>query len=320
MARIGVTGATGFIGGALVPALAAAGFSLVLVDDRSGPMVVEHPAHPAEAIRFDSPRALELLAGCDAVLHLAAVSGVMPCARDPAGTRRVNVDATRELLERCGARGVPVAFASSFAVVGKPERLPVNGATPARPTHEYARQKAEGEALVAAASRRFGTANAILRMSNVFGSYRVGGRAIAKGNVIAVFLAQAATGVLSVNAPGTQRRDFIHLDDVVAHWVAVADLLSRSPPPGAPTFVVGSGEAHSVLEIAAEIARDWTEAHPHDPVPEIRIVPNPREGVELVDPEFAVDRRETEERLGVRCRRHVAETIRGELGLPAAPA
>lgn len=310
MTRVGVTGATGFIGGALVPVLAKEGHELRLVDDRSGPVRVEHADWPALAADFASDASLRALADCDVVLHLAAVSGVMPCARDPAGTARVNIDGTRRLYSMCQARRIPVAFASSFAVVGAPERLPVREDTPARPTHEYARQKAVGETLTAELAGTGPVATANLRQSNVYGGYLAAGRRVAKGNVLELFARQARDGKLLVNSPGTQRRDFIHIGDVVAHWAAVVRFLRRSSvAPGATTFNVASGEAISVLEVAERVARAHARLYPGRPPIRIEVVPNPRGGVELVEPAFAVDRAGTEQSLGVSCRHRVDEEI-----------
>jgi len=142
--RVGVTGSSGFIGGALVPRLAAEGYSLELVDNHTGPLRVDYAQWPVTELDFAGPEALQRLGRCDVVLHLGAVSGVMACAEDPSGSARVNIAGTQRLVDECRARKIPVVFASSFAVVGHPEHLPVTEDTPARPTHEYARQKATG--------------------------------------------------------------------------------------------------------------------------------------------------------------------------------
>jgi UDP-glucose 4-epimerase len=310
--KIGVTGAAGFIGGALVPHLAARGHDLVLVDNGTGPLRVEHARWPVPRIDFTSPEGVRRLSECDVVLHLGAVSGVMACAQDPAGTARVNVEGTAKIVEACAHRGTPLAFASSLAVVGAPEALPVTERTPARPTHEYARQKAAGEKIVTEAGERGPAPSAVLRMSNVYGTYAVVGQTIAKGNVLNLFVRQAADGVLRVNAPGTQRRDFVHIDDVVAHWETIVGFLAeRRGHPGSFTFNVASGESYSVLDIAGKVARAWAAAHPAAPALEIRVVPNPREGIELVDPEFSVSRTWTEERLALGCTRQVDEVVDG---------
>lgn len=314
--RVGVTGATGFIGGALVPTLVRRGFDLVLVDDHSGPLRVDPPDLRVILKSFDSPESLRALSDCDVILHLGAVSGVMACARSPAETARTNVEGTRRLLEVCRDRRIPLAFASSLAVVGSPERLPVTEETPARPTHEYARQKTEGERMTRSLAREPGVPSAVLRMSNVYGEYVAGGHTVSKGNVLTLFLSQARDGRLTVNSPGTQRRDFIHIEDVLAHWVAVVRWL-REPnaPRSGPVFNVASGESFSVLELAGKV-RDLAERlHPGGPTVQVVVVPNPREGIELVDPEFVVSRVETERTLGVHCQHRVDEFL--ESGLSA---
>lgn len=313
VAVIGVTGGAGFIGGALLPYLAARGHTVRALDNFSGPISVEHPSLPVERLDVRDEGAARWLAESDVVLHLAAVSGVMACAADPVASRAVNVAATRRIAEACRASGTPCAFASSFAVVGVPDRLPITEETPARPTHAYAQQKAEGEEILRklAGPPRFPVG--ILRMSNVYGRYRLGARPIAKRNVLNLFAEQAIGGTLRVNAPGTQRRDFIHILDVVAHWESAARfLLSAREAPQAFTFNVASGETATVLELADRVATEFRRLFPDRPAPKIEVVANPRGDIEILHPEFAVDRRVTEQRLGLACAHHLQDSI-GEI-------
>ncbi len=317
---MGITGASGFIGGALVPYLAARGHRLILIDDRSGPIQVIHPDHPVENRDLRDPATLGLLDGVDVVLHLAAISGVMACANEPELSRTVNLGATRLLAAWCRSTGTPIAFASSFAVVGIPERLPITEETPPKPTHEYARQKAEGENLVAEAAGPDGVPVAVLRMSNVYGRYALGERIVAKGNVLNAFASQAATdGVLKVSAPGTQRRDYIHLFDVLAHWeAAVRYLATPGRPARRTTFNVASGENATVLDLAEKVTGHWKRLYPQRPIA-TRVVPNPRGSIELLQPEFEVNRSWTERELGVRCERTLEASIDGILASRAEP-
>ena len=301
----------------MAPVLRARGHSLLLVDDLSGPVSAVHPDAPVMRMDIREPATLSAFRTCDVILHLAASSGVMACAQDPAGTQAVNVEATRRLGDWAHAHKVSIAFASSFAVVGVREMLPITESTPTKPTHEYARQKAEGERILKTLTKH-GPGGAILRMSNVYGRYQVGDRVIAKGNVLNLFAEQAKSGVLKVFAPGTQRRDFIHLDDVVAHWVAVAEQLGESRRrKEVPIYNVASGESRSVLSLAEQFAKEWERRVPGGDPLSVEVVTNPRGAVELLQDEFEVSRAWTERSLGVRCRRTLASTM-PELILRAA--
>lgn len=142
--RLVVTGGSGFCGGAVVAAAAAAGADVVCLGRRPGPV----GAH----IRWDAERDVPDLAGADAIVHLAAAVG--DDAGQPAieaAYRAVNVDGTARLLD--AARGRPVVWVSSASVYDPRvdrscvrEDHPVGGQLSA-----YGRTKAAGERLALAA-------------------------------------------------------------------------------------------------------------------------------------------------------------------------
>jgi nucleoside-diphosphate-sugar epimerase len=309
---IGITGGTGYVGGRLVQRLTAHGSWVRIVDNQSGPVCSEDPKIPPLKVDFFSDKGLEWMEDCDVILHLAARSGVVACARDPEGTWKVNVDGTKRLVNWCREKKKPIAFASSFSVTGIPASLPITESTPANPPHAYAKQKTEGEKIMKTLSDPGGSLGAVLRMSNLFGSYDVNGTRIAKGNVLNLYAEQAGTGgPLKVFAPGTQRRDYIHIDDVVAHWEAVAKyLLKTGRPPEVPTFNVASGESVTVIELAQKVCDEWKTMYPKRPPLSSAVVENPRADVEILHPEFAVDTAWTKQTLGVKCERDLTYGIR----------
>lgn len=103
MARVLVTGASGFIGTALAPHLVAAGHEPRLMYRRPP---ASSPVAGASVVRGDlaDPASLAAaVAGCDAVVHLGAATSAG--GMDPASARRVNVDGAAALITACRAAG-----------------------------------------------------------------------------------------------------------------------------------------------------------------------------------------------------------------------
>ncbi len=153
--RIIVTGAGGFVGRHLVRMLLERGDEVVAMDQAAGGI-----PQGAEVFAGDfCDSALQeraLAGGCDALVHLATVPGGAAEA-DPVASRRVNINAMYDLLERAAEAGncPRVAYASSIAVLGHP--LPANGVddlTPLSPELIYGGHKAMMEVAVAMMSNR----------------------------------------------------------------------------------------------------------------------------------------------------------------------
>ncbi|WP_407836710.1 NAD-dependent epimerase/dehydratase family protein [Streptomyces sp. DSM 116496] len=154
--RIAVTGASGFCGGHVARAAAAAGARVVCLGRRPGPLG-EHRFWDASLGEPD-------LSGTDLVVHCAAAVGD-PAPGSPAETvmHAVNVTGTERLLRAAGGR--PVVWVSSASVYD-----PRRDRTLVREDHPrtgqlnaYGRTKAEGEALALAAG------SVVLRPRAVYG-------------------------------------------------------------------------------------------------------------------------------------------------------
>ena len=153
--RVIVTGANGFVGRQVCAKLLERGDDVVAVD-----FDAPNQADGAQWILGDicdgSVQDRALQDGCDGIVHLATVPGGAAEA-DPAASRRVNIDAMYDLLERVAA--LPgtqrFVFASSIAVLGDP--LPADGVddeTPISPELIYGGHKAMMELAVAMFSNR----------------------------------------------------------------------------------------------------------------------------------------------------------------------
>ena len=160
--RIVITGGAGFLGTRLARALLARNG---LTDARGAVRPIREVVllDVAPAPQFDDPRVrtiagdladpavveLALAPDTDTVFHLAAVVSGQAEAEFDVGMR-VNLDATRALLERCRRLPAPpkFVFASSLAVFGGPLSDPVPDDAPLTPQASYGTQKAIGEYLV----------------------------------------------------------------------------------------------------------------------------------------------------------------------------
>ena len=166
--RVVITGAAGFLGSRIARALLERGTltdargnargirELVLVD---AVMPATHGDARVRAVHgsLDDAALVDrvITSDTDSLFHLAAVVSGQAEADFDIGMR-VNVDATRLLLERCRACAAPpkVVFASSLAVFGGTLPDPVPDDAPVRPQSSYGTQKAIGELLVSDMSRK----------------------------------------------------------------------------------------------------------------------------------------------------------------------
>ncbi|MCX4820025.1 NAD(P)-dependent oxidoreductase [Streptomyces sp. NBC_01142] len=142
--RIAVTGASGFCGGHVARAAAAAGADVVCVGRRPGPL--------GEHRFWDAARTVPDFAGTDLVVHCAAAVGdPVPGSPAEAGMHAVNVEGTARLLE--AAAGRPVVWVSSASVYDPRRDRSLVGEDHPRTGHlnAYGRTKAAGEALALAA-------------------------------------------------------------------------------------------------------------------------------------------------------------------------
>ena len=282
--RVLVTGGAGFIGTAVVGALAEVGHQPVCFD-LVAPRV-EVPSVLADVRDGDAVSAA--LVGIDAVVHLAAKVGLEQGVSDAPEYVSHNDFGTAVLLAALARAGVgSLVLAGSMVAYGEglgrcpdhgpvrpgPRRqvdldagrfeppCPVCGAAlrpelvdedaPADPRNVYAATKVAQEHLSAAWARQSGGAVAAMRFHNVYGPGLPLDTPYA--GVAAIF----RTAVLAGRAPqvtedGGQRRDFVHVRDVARACVAA---LNHLTPGGLRAYNVGSGTPRTVLDLATALSR-----------------------------------------------------------------
>lgn len=185
------------------------------------------------------------------IIHLAANASVVESIRRTSETNRVNLGGTVGVLEaavRNGARRV--LFASSAAVYGAQQSLPLSEQLPLEPLSPYAIDKLAGEQYLRFFVNHHGLEGAALRFFNVYGP-RQNPRSPYSG-VISKFGERAlANEPFRVNGDGLQSRDFLYVVDL-AELIA---LLVIGEWSGMNVFNVGSGERISLLDLIAAFGR-----------------------------------------------------------------
>lgn len=150
-----ITGAGGFVGRALVRALA--GSRAVVATDRTGLDWADLPGVTAMPGEIDDPALVTRLAAepLDAIIHLATIPGGA-AESDPALAAKINVAAAMALIDAAAAHGnAPrLLFASSIAVFGDPLPPQVDDDTPVSPMLRYGAHKAMLEEWIATLTRR----------------------------------------------------------------------------------------------------------------------------------------------------------------------
>jgi len=171
--RIAVTGVSGEVGGFVVRELGGSGHEVVGVDLREPEGIDLSAFHRADI--EDLPALTAAFAGCDAVVHLAALREPGLAADDV--VFRLNTMGTFNALEAAVACGLGrLVLASSEAVLGFsfctqpviPEYFPIDEGHPLLPQDPYGLSKLVGEELCAAYSRRGAISTICLRTSYVF--------------------------------------------------------------------------------------------------------------------------------------------------------
>ena len=256
-ARVGITGAAGFIGSNLAERLLAEGAEVVGVDDMSmGSLrnlagMLEHPSFRFEEFDCrDAARLGEAFADCDAIAHLAAMK--IPRYSGGLKTMQVNVDGTHAAFDTALALDVPVVFASTSDVYG-------NAKAPFREDGEivlgpptsrrwcYATSKLFDEHLAMRMIEDTGLKVSILRLFNCYGPYN---HATWWGGPLSVFIEQMLDGdEIELHGDGKQVRSFTFVEDTVDGFVRALD----QPASLGEVINVGNDEPIEIRELAEKV-------------------------------------------------------------------
>jgi UDP-glucose 4-epimerase len=241
-----VIGGAGFIGSHLCRRLVQ-GYGVISLDN----YFTGSPQNHVPGVDYRTGHAKDV-AQCvpeapDIVFHLGEYSRVEKSFEEPALVWDLNSVGTFGVLEYCRAR--PTA---KLVYAGSSTKFGDGGL--GRDQSPYAWTKAASTELVRNYGAWYGLRHAIGYFYNVYGP---GERAGVHGTVIEIFRQQALLGEpLTVVSPGTQKRNFTHVADIVEGLV----LLGEQGEGG--DYGLGAPDSYSVLEVAAMFARPVTMLPP----------------------------------------------------------
>jgi UDP-glucose 4-epimerase len=236
-----VTGGAGFIGTNLIKRLVSDGHKVVSLDNYStgkkenevdGCQYFEVDLSEVKYYSFfqDKP---------SVIFHLAALSRIQPSFDNPEQTFKSNVYSTVNIMEDARRNQIPVVYAGTSSVHGDKYINP------------YTFTKWQAEEIVKMYSELFDIPSCICRFYNVYGPGQTTEGAYC--NVLGVFEKQYREGKpLTITSDGEQRRDFVHVEDIVDGMVKCMEAMHGVVDMrfSGWVFELGTGKNYSINEIA----------------------------------------------------------------------
>lgn len=224
--RVLVTGATGFIGRALVAALLRAGHAVVCASRHPPPAGGERPSCEPLAVDFAASPGVEWwlprVAGIDAVVNAVGILR----EQDGQTFQALHAQAPTALFEACDRAGVPLVV-----------QISALGADAGAQSRYHLTKRAADDAL-----RKLPLRSTIVQPSLVYG---------AGGASASMFNGMAALPVLALPRGGTMQVQPVHVDDVVAGVLAALD----APPPRTATIAFVGPEPMTLRAFLAALRR-----------------------------------------------------------------
>lgn len=262
-----VTGGAGFIGSRIVHALLEQG-DFVRVLDNFSTGKRENIAQIANLRNLeilegdirDQEMTAKAVQGIDIIFHEAAFVSVPQSMEDPLLCFEINQRGTEFLLEAARKAGVNrVVLASSAAVYGDSDEMPLDEETPLRPLSPYAVSKRVDELYAEMYTRSFGLDVVALRYFNVYGPRQRPDSMYAAA--VPIFTRRLLDGKpVTIYGDGGQTRDLVYVGDI-----ARANLVA-SEHPAAPgqVFNACSGDEIRVIDLVETLM----DLFPNAPAPQ----------------------------------------------------
>jgi UDP-glucose 4-epimerase len=251
--RILVTGGAGFIGSNLCRELLTRPEveGVTVLDDFSTGNISNIDSLSVEVVKdtiLCRDTVAELIGKSDSVIHLAAQPSVPFSIMNPISSHEVNMNGTIEVLEACRRFQKSLVFASSSAVYGQTQKLPIREDDAAAPASPYAANKLAAESYALAYASTYHFPAIAFRFFNVYGPRQSPDHPYAA--VIPSFIDAVLDGrPLVIHGDGTQSRDFTYVGSLVS---VLADAALQGVTSSSPVNLA-FGTRTTIFDLAKKI-------------------------------------------------------------------
>lgn len=216
--KVLVTGGAGFIGSHIVDKLLQDNCKVVVVDNLSSGSLQNFPENFVEntSLKFyendilnDDLTEVFEKERPEFCIHLAAQTSVIKSVQDSVNDAQLNIVATLKLLELCKIYGVKkIVAASSAAVYGVPQYLPIDESHATVPISNYGLSKLTMEKYIQLSGLNY----VIFRFANVYGPRQASSQ---ESGVVSIFNNLMLKGEkINIYGDGEQIRDFVYVEDI----------------------------------------------------------------------------------------------------------
>lgn len=233
MEKLLISGQSGFIGSNLVKVLSKK-YKITGIASKKIPKseITQIKKNILDVNNKDIPKDLSK------IIHLAAITDVEFCQKNPIECFSINIQGTKNLLDIARKRDAQFLFLSTSHVFGKPEQIPIDEKHPRNPTSIYAQSKLAGEILCEHYSNTYGLDVSVVRLFSIYGPQSP--PHLVSTKIISQLLTQKILQLGNIKP----KRDFLFVNDAIN---AIDLVLNKTH--GYNSFNVGSGQSNSIKEI-----------------------------------------------------------------------
>lgn len=242
-----ITGGAGFIGSHLATELVEANDVRVLDNLTSGERAkVPEGTTLIEGDLRDEDTLERATEDVDLIFHEAALVSVQGSVEAPLTSHDINATATLELFEAARREDARVVLASSAAIYGHPEQVPIEESDSKTPASPYGIDKLAIDHYARRYNDLYDLETVALRYFNAYGPGQTAGD---YSGVISIFCDQAINDEsITVHGDGGQTRDFVFIDDIVK-----ANIKAATTDYVGMAYNVGTGQTVTIQELAETI-------------------------------------------------------------------